>query len=144
MLVVASTLGGIGLLETFGLLYLARSVYYMPLGELQSLIFLKLVVAGHLTLLVARTKDWMWSRPRPAPLLALAVLSTQTLAALIVGFGWFVTPLPWSVIGLVWLYCLLWVGLEDVAKKAIYALLDRGRPLTAPAAEPLRSHHQTA
>jgi H+-transporting ATPase len=127
ILAVSSALGGIGLVETFGLLYLARSVYGMALPELQSLIFLKLVVAGHLTLLVARTRGWLVSRPRPAPVLLAAVLATQTLAALMVGLGWFVAPLPWTVIGLVWAYCLAWVVVEDAAKRLTYRLLGQTR-----------------
>jgi len=148
ILVVASTLGGIGLVETFGLLYLARSVYGMALPELQSLIFLKLVVAGHLTLLVARTRSGMLSRPWPAPVLLGAVLATQSVAALIVGFGWFVAPLSWGLIGLVWLYCLAWVMVEDLAKRLVYHLIDRRRadpaegerPMTVPVLNP---SHQT-
>jgi H+-transporting ATPase len=141
VLAVSSTLGGIGLIETFGLLFLARSVYGMALPELQSLIFLKLVVAGHLTLLVARTRGWVGSRPWPAPLLLGAVLATQTVAALIVGFGWFVAPLPWSLVGLVWLYCLAWVVVEDGAKRLVYHLLERRRGRPAP--RPLAQQYQT-
>jgi H+-transporting ATPase len=131
VLAVASTLGGIGLIETFGLLYVARTVFHLSVPELQSLIFLKLVVAGHLTLLVARSRGWLGARPRPAPLLLGAVLATQVLAALIVGFGWFVAPLPWSVIALVWLYCLVWVVPEDGAKRLVYQLLQRRRARSA-------------
>lgn len=55
----------------------------------------------------------------------LAVARTQVLATLIAGFGLFVTPLPWSWVGLVWAYTLFWFLVEDRVKLATYALLAR-------------------
>jgi H+-transporting ATPase len=124
VLTVATVLGGVGVLETFGLFYIARTWFGLTGGALQSVIFLKLVVAGHLTLMVARTRGPLLSRPWPAPVLLLAIAGTQGVAALIVGLGWLVTPIPWSYVGLVWLYCLVWVFIEDGAKLAVYRHLD--------------------
>ncbi len=123
---VATALGTMGVIETFLLLILARSWYGMALPELQTLIFLKLVVAGHLTLLVARTHRPFFTRPYPAPILLGAILSTQLLAVLIAHYGVFVTPLPWLAVGAVWLYCLIWLGIEDLVKLAVYRHLERG------------------
>jgi H+-transporting ATPase len=93
--------------------------------------------------LVSRTPRWLGSRPRPAPVLLVAVLATQAAAALLVGFGWFVAPLPWSMIGLVWIYCLAWVGVEDAAKQLVYRLLERKRrPPPALETRPLMDQHQ--
>jgi len=128
VLTVASVLGAIGVVETFGLLFIARTWLGIGTAELQSIIFLKLVVAGHLTLLVARTRKPMLSKPFPAPVLLAAILGTQTLAALIVGMGWFVTAIPWSYIGYIWLYCLVWVVIEDSAKCMVYRHMDLGTP----------------
>ena len=120
VLTLASVLGAVGVVETFGLLWLATAVLHIELAELRSLVFLKLVVAGHLTLFVARTRMPFWARPRPAPVLLGAVLATQALAAAIVGFGWFVARIPWSYVGYVWAYCLAWLPIEDGAKLAVY------------------------
>jgi H+-transporting ATPase len=95
-------------------------------------------------LLVARSRGWVTSRPRPAPLLLVAVLATQTVAAMIVGFGWFVAPLPWRLVGLVWLYCLAWVPLEDGAKRLVYRLLGGRRQRPAAAARLLEHQDQPA
>jgi H+-transporting ATPase len=142
VLTTATVLGAIGVVETFGMLYLARVVFGVGLAQLQSVIFLKLVVAGHLTLFVARSKKPFFSRPFPAPILLGAILVTQTLAAMIVGFGWFVTAIPWSWVGLIWLYCLAWLLIEDWAKLQVYGHLDQSKKHHRTFLERLgRSHH---
>jgi H+-transporting ATPase len=128
VLTLATVLGGIGVFETFGLLAVAKSWLHIGEAQLQSLLFLKLVVAGHLTLFVARSRRPFWARPHPAPILLMAVLGTQTVAALIVGFGWFVTAIPWSWVGIVWLYCLAWILIEDRAKVLLYRHLQWETP----------------
>ena len=128
VLTLAAVLGGIGVVETFALMVIAKNYFGFGTEQLQSLIFLKLVVAGHLTLLVARNRNAFFVRPYPAPVLLGAVLSTQVLAACIVGFGWFVAPIAWSYVGLVWLYCLFWVLIEDGAKRIMLTHLEwRGK-----------------
>jgi H+-transporting ATPase len=124
VLTVSTVLGLIGVIETFGLLLIGR--HWLNLGgdELQSFIYLKLAVAGHLTLLVVRTKKPFLSRPYPAPILLGAILSTQIVAVLIVGFGFLVAPIPWSLIGLIWGYCIVWVFIEDWAKVHLYNHLE--------------------
>jgi len=124
VLTVATALGLIGVLETFGLLVIAKLFLNLSVAQLQSLIYLKLAVAGHLTLFVARTRRHFLSKPHPAPVLLVAILGTQVLAALIVGFGWIVASIPWSYVGLVWAYCLGWVFIEDWAKIQVYHHLE--------------------
>ncbi|MBU0516534.1 MAG: plasma-membrane proton-efflux P-type ATPase [Proteobacteria bacterium] len=116
VLTVSTVLGLIGVVETFGLLLIAKFLLDLSLGQLQSFIYLKLAVAGHFTLFIVRSRGPFWQRPFPAPVLVLAVLGTQTAAALIVGFGLIVAAIPWSLVGLVWAYCLAWVLIEDWAK----------------------------
>ncbi len=120
VLAVATVLGLIGVIETFALLLIGKILLRLNEGEIQSFIYLKLALAGHLTLFVARTKRPFLSEPHPAAILVSAVLLTQVIAALIVGFGILVTPIPWSYIGLVWGYCLVWVLIEDWAKMQVY------------------------
>ncbi|MBD3380156.1 MAG: plasma-membrane proton-efflux P-type ATPase [Candidatus Omnitrophica bacterium] len=128
VLTVSTVLGALGLVETFALLYIVKEVMGLPHGMLQSVIFLKLCVAGQLTLLVARTKNPFWSKPHPAPVLAGALLCTQAIAACIVGFGFFVTALPFKYILGVWAYALVWVFIEDWAKIQVYKHLSlKGR-----------------
>jgi len=126
VLTVATILGLIGVVETFGLLLIGKLWLGLGLGALQSLIYLKLAVAGHLTLLVVRTRHPFWTRPYPARVLLGAVLGTQLVAVLIVFLGILVAPLPLSYVGLVWAYCLVWMLIEDWAKIQILCHLDCG------------------
>jgi H+-transporting ATPase len=120
VLTVATTLGLIGVVETFGMLVIGIMLLNLNQAQIQSLIYLKLAVAGHLTLFVARTKRPFFSRPYPAPILLIAILMTQSLAAAIVGFGLLVTAIPWIYVGMVWAYCLVWIFIEDWAKLQVY------------------------
>ncbi|MGY6275681.1 plasma-membrane proton-efflux P-type ATPase [Methylomonas sp. MgM2] len=123
VLTVASVLGVLGVTETFLLLIVAKNEFQIGLEQLQTVIFLKLVVSGHLTLFVARTRKCFLTRPFPAPMLLLAIVGTQIFAALIAGMGWFVTPIPWEYVGMIWAYCLFWVVVEDVFKLSVYRQL---------------------
>jgi H+-transporting ATPase len=120
VLTVATGLGLVGVLETFGLLVIAILWLKLDQTHIQSFIYLKLAVAGHLTLFVARTRRPFLTRPYPATILLIAILATQCVAAMIVGFGWLVPAIPWSYVGLVWGYCLIWIFIEDWFKLHIY------------------------
>jgi H+-transporting ATPase len=124
VLTVATILGSVGVVQTFGILLIGMLVLKLDAGHLQSLIYIKLAVAGHLTLFVTRTKRSFLSKPYPAPILIAAILATQAIAAALVGFGILVTQIPWSYVGLVWLYCLAWMFLNDWVKLQVYHHLD--------------------
>ena len=124
---VATSLGVMGVIETFGLFYIAER--YLDVGRetIQSLIYLKLSVSGHLTVFVTRTRGRFWSPP-PAPILLWAVIGTQILATLIAVFGILMPPLGWTYAALVWGYALVWFVVEDQVKLAAYRAFDHARP----------------
>ncbi len=126
VLVTSTVLGLVGVLESFGLLWFADSFLGMPHPQLQTLIFLKLLVAGHLTIYVTRNSGWLWNRPFPSWRLIAAAETTQILGTLAAVYGWFMPPLGWTYAGLVWAYAIVWFVIEDVAKVATYGLLRRG------------------
>ena len=99
--------------------------------QLQTLMYLMLSVAGHLTIFLARTRGPFWSI-RPARILLVAVLGTQTLATLIAVYGVFMTPLGWGWALFVWAYALVWFLATDRVKLAAYRVLDAREPTTAP------------
>jgi H+-transporting ATPase len=144
VLTVATVLGLVGVIETFGILVIAKLWLQLTDAQIQSFIYLKLAVAGHLTLFVARTRRPFLTKPYPAPILLAAILATQVLAALIVGFGWLVTPIPWIYVGFVWGYCLVWVFIEDWAKLHVYRHLElsgkRHRDFLERIQQPLHMH----
>jgi H+-transporting ATPase len=120
VLTVATALGLIGVIETLLLVGVARYAFRWSVPALQSLVFLKLVVAGHLTLLVTRSKKSALARPWPSPKLLAAIVATQAVAVTIVAFGIGVAALSPAAIAMLWGYCLVWVVIEDRAKIAVY------------------------
>ncbi|MFZ1910635.1 MAG: plasma-membrane proton-efflux P-type ATPase [Burkholderiales bacterium] len=115
LLTVATMLGAIGVVASFGLFYILVEMK-LPGGAIQSLIFLKLVVAGHATIFLTRTDDWFWKRPFPSKLLLHASFWSAALATLIVVYGVFVTAVGWKDALWIWGYALSWVALNDLVK----------------------------
>ena len=92
----------------------------MDLSHVQTMLFLQLAAGGHMLLFVVRTRGPLLAKPWPAPQLFWAIAATQAAAVLMCAWGFLVTPLPWDLIGLVWLYVLAWTILTDLAKLAYY------------------------
>ncbi len=121
---ISTVLGVLGVIAAFGLFCLAERVFHLDRALIQSLMYLKLSVAGHLTIFLTRTRGPFWSI-RPARILWVAVLGTQTVATLIAVYGLFMTPLGWGWAVFVWGYALLWALVNDRAKLLAYAILDK-------------------
>ncbi|MCG6948071.1 MAG: plasma-membrane proton-efflux P-type ATPase [Acidobacteria bacterium] len=120
---VSSLLGIAGVVATFGLFFLAERVFHLDRATIQSLIFLKLAVAGHLTIFLTRTRGPFWSS-RPAPALLWAAVATKVLATLAAVYGVLMNPIGWRWAGFVWGYSLVWFVVNDLIKRAGYRLFD--------------------
>jgi H+-transporting ATPase len=120
---IATILGIIGVASTFILLYIGTDVFQLNQSMLQSFIYLKLSVAGHLFLFVARTKNHFWSI-KPALPLFLAVICTQITATLIVVYGILLPAIGWQLAIFVWIYSLVEFVVVDFSKIPIYNLLE--------------------
>ncbi len=116
---LSTLLGGLSVVQTFLLLLIGTDLLGLGIYELQSLIFLQLVVGGHLMLFLTRSKKSFWSKPFPSRQLFLAIVLTQILAVVMVGFGVLVSPLPAVLIAAVWGYNLLWMLPLDRFKIAL-------------------------
>ena len=127
VLTIATALGVMGVVATFVLFFLADKVFGLSHDMIRTLIYLKLSVAGQLTIFVTRTRGPFWSRPAPAPLLLGAVITAQTIATLIAVYGVAMTPLGWRWAGLVWAYAVVWFLVDDRIKLAAYYWLDHRR-----------------
>ena len=120
---ISTVLGVIGVVSAFGLFYLGERVFHIDRPHIQTLMYLKLSVAGHLTIFLTRTRSPFWSI-RPARTLWIAVLGTQIVATLIAVYGLFMTPLGWGWAGFVWGYALLWFLVNDRVKLLAYRVFD--------------------
>jgi H+-transporting ATPase len=128
---VATVLGVIGPVAAFGLFYLGERVYHLDRAHIQTLMYLMLSVAGHLTIFLTRTRGPFWSI-RPARVLWVAVLGTQIVATLIAVYGLFMTPLGWGWALFVWGYALAWFLVNDRVKLVAYRVVDPAKaPLLA-------------
>jgi len=139
VLVLSSVLGLLGVIQSFGLLYLGDTVHHLDHPHLQTMMFLQLVAGGHLLLFVTRSRGAFFKPPFPNAKLFLAIIATQIAAVLMCSQGWLVPSLPWAIIGFVWAYNLAWMLVQDVVKLGIYGILDPGRSWKKSLFQPLRA-----
>jgi H+-transporting ATPase len=123
VLTVSSLLGIVGVFVSFGIYYIGKEVLLLDFATLQSFIFLKLAVAGHLTIFLTRTRGHFWSI-RPSGLLFWSAVITKLLATLVVVYGLFVAPIGWTLAGFIWAYALIAFVITDFLKVYFYKLLD--------------------
>ena len=133
---ISTVLGVVGVIAAFGLFYLGERVFHLDRAHIQTLMYLKLSVAGHLTIFLTRTRGPFWSI-RPAKILLAAVVGTQTLATLIAVYGLFMTPLGWGWALFVWGYALAWFLVNDGVKLLAYRFFDPTKVETASKNRPL-------
>jgi len=125
VLKMSTFLGIIGVIASFLIYYIGARVLHLSPGVLQSFIFLKLAVAGHLTIFVARNRGHFWSPP-PGKLLFWAAVVTKLLATLVAVYGIYVSALGWKLAGFVWIYALVAFVITDFMKVRYYKIMDRG------------------
>jgi len=138
VLVISSVLGLLGVIQSFGLLYLGDTVHHLDHLQLQTMMFLQLVAGGHLMLFVTRTRGPLWKPPYPSCKLFLAIVATQIAAVFMCSQGWLVPSLPWGIIGFVWGYNLVWMIAQDIVKLELYRILDPSRSWKRSLFQPLR------
>jgi H+-transporting ATPase len=138
ILLFASIMGLLSIVETFGLLLIGLrwiadpqllDMIKLDREQLQTLMFLQLAVGGHLLLFVVRTKRSVFEPPYPSPRLFWAIVATQIVAVAICVLGTGVRAIPTAAIVAVWVYCLIWMVVLDILKllyRRIVAARDRG------------------
>jgi H+-transporting ATPase len=138
---IATTLGLVGPAAAFGLFYLGDRVFHLGHPRLQTMMYLMLSVAGHLTIFQTRTRGPWWST-RPAWILLAAVTGTQAVATLVAVYGaGLVTPLGWKYAGIVWGYAFACFLVTDPVKLLAYRVLDAVKADAKPKA---KAPHQLA
>lgn len=123
LLSMATFLGLIGVVSSFTIFYIGQSVLKLPADQVQTFIFLKLAIAGHLTIFVTRTRGPFWSI-KPSPVMFWSAVSTKILATFVAVYGWFITPISWKLAALVWGYAIVAFLITDFLKTRMYNVLD--------------------
>jgi H+-transporting ATPase len=132
---VSSILGLFSIVQSFGLLLIGFEVLGTPshqglfqlfsTDQLQSVMFLQIVLGGHFMLYSTRTAKWFFQPPLPSLSLNAALWATNILAILMCAFGWLVPKLSWTTIGWVMAYSVVWLLAMDIVKRAAYSAIDR-------------------
>jgi H+-transporting ATPase len=121
VILVSTVMGLTGVSGSFLMLYVAVDFLHLTIPEVQSFVFLKMAVAGHLTLFISRSKGFFLKKPYPAQVMIWSAVGTKVAATFLVAYGFgLVTPIGWGPIGLIWLYSITWALVTDWAKLIVY------------------------
>jgi H+-transporting ATPase len=123
ILTLATVISVAGVATSFGLFWYVRDVAQLPEGMVQTIMFLKLLVAGHMTIFLTRNTGALWQKPFPSLVLFAALETTQVLGTLFAVYGVLITPIGWKWAGIVWAYALLAMlalsGVKIITYKAL-------------------------
>jgi len=121
IILVSSVMGLTGVAGSFLMLYLALDVLHLTIPQVQTYIFLKMAVSGHLTLFVARSKGFFLKKPHPAPVMIWSALFTKLVGTALAFYGFgLIAPISGREILLIWFYAITWAFLTDWAKTEVY------------------------
>jgi H+-transporting ATPase len=125
IIAVSSVMGLTGVVGSFLMLYIALDILHLSIPQVQTYIFLKMAVSGHLTLFVARSKGFFLKKPHPAPVMVWSALATKVIGTLLAAYGFgLIAPISWREIGLIWGYSVVWAFLTDWTKTLVYRHFD--------------------
>ena len=120
---MATALGIIGVISSFGLFFIGKEVFHLSPLILQSFIYLKLSVGGHMTVFVVRARGHFWS-VKPAAPLFISIIITQIIATLITVYGVLLPKMGWTNALFVWGYALTAFIITDFIKVSLYKIFD--------------------
>ncbi len=119
LMLTSGILAGLVLLLSFGVFFAGRDWLHLPLGQLQTLIFVMLVLTGQGNVYLVRERRHFW-RSLPSRWLMLASLLDILVVALLATQGILMTAIPlWLVAGLLVLV-LAYLLLMDFIKIRVF------------------------
>lgn len=129
VLTISILLGVLGVVSSFSLFWIAETYLHLPADVIRTLIFLKLLVAGHLTIFLTRNTGAIWQRPWPSWSFFNVTIATKIIGTFAAVYGWLIPPIGWGYALLVWAYALVWFFLNSGAKIIAYRALEAYRGL---------------
>lgn len=121
---ISAVLGGLGAGETLLLVYLGLYVLHLGAPVILALVFLKLIVSGHLTMFVTRTDQAFW-KVRPSKALFAALVSTMVIGFAMVVLGLGVAQVGVGLAAFVVSYAAGWFLVEDALRVLCRRLAER-------------------
>jgi H+-transporting ATPase len=126
VIIVATAMGMVGVIGSFAMLLFAMDWLRLDIAQIQTYVFLKMAVAGHLVLFAARTKKHFWKHPWPAPIMIWSAVITKLTATILAAYGFgLITPITWPEIALIWGYSICSAFITDLVKVQVYRHLQR-------------------
>ena len=125
IIIMSTVLGLTGVVSTFLIYYLAVYYFQLPQPIVATLIFLKLAIAGHLTMYLSRHSKPFWVKPWPSRTLFVTVESTQLLATIFAVYGILVAPIGWTLALIAWGYAFGWFIILDLVKVFTYRVMSK-------------------
>jgi len=117
MLILSTWLGVAGVLSSFLIFWYVMTQMHLPLEFVQSLFFVKLIVAGHATIFNTRTESWYFKGAHPSAILLHASFWSAVAGTVIAVYGFdLMEPIGWGYAGIMWLYAFVWFNFNDVVK----------------------------
>ncbi|MFX1258593.1 MAG: plasma-membrane proton-efflux P-type ATPase [Promethearchaeota archaeon] len=126
VLLVSSVLGIVGVFFSFLLFIIGRDIFQLNSDTLQTLIFLKLAVGGHMTIYLTRSEEnHFWHKPYPSKILLITCEVTQVVATIFAAIGILMAPIGWGLALFIWLYALMAFVIANFIKVALVRYLKR-------------------
>ncbi|MFP4488700.1 MAG: plasma-membrane proton-efflux P-type ATPase [Bacteroidales bacterium] len=125
VLTIASVLSAGGVITSFILFWFIFHNLGWEKEVVQTMIFLKLLVAGHMTIYLTRNAGWFWEKPYPAWIFFIAVEATQVAGTLFAVYGILVHPIGWAKAGIVWAFSIVSMLIMSVVKVATIKILGK-------------------
>jgi len=147
LFIISSVLGAVALVSSLIFLYLALdswnegNILYelgvgsLTYGQITTAMYLKVSISDFLTLFSARTHDGFFWSSTPSPVLFSAACFSLMLSTILACFwprsivdGQVVIGLAYSspyFATIVWLYCILWWFIQDIAKVGVYYVMEQ-------------------
>ncbi len=126
VLIVSTVLGFAGVTSSFLLFYLLVHSHNFSFPIIQTLLFIKLDVAGHSTLYLTRTGRYhFWHKPFPSLKFFLPAFGSRIIGTLVAVYGIFMEPIGWRYAGYMWIYAILWWLFNDYIKVLTYKILKK-------------------
>jgi H+-transporting ATPase len=123
VMTIAGVLSVTGVIESFILFWLLQSQTDFSEQTIQTMMFLKLLVAGHMTIYMTRTRNWFFTKPYPSLLLFSTLEGTQIAGTLFAAFGILVYDITWLQVGMVWGFSLVGFVVIDGIKVLTYRII---------------------
>jgi len=116
VLLISTIIGFVGVAGSFIVFYIADEILHLSLSQLQTFVFLKLILAGHVTIFITRIKDWMWKPPYPHKLLFWGIMGTNIIGTIVAAEGILMSPIGWGLALFLWIFAIVEGLCADVVK----------------------------